>query len=139
MAIPGGGTAPVSQVTAPADPSVVPRRGRGAAQDTDQWTSPWTVTDAQNTAWSLQITFLPSSLECLHKLSWIYMFSRGGFFCLFVFKGKQCFVALFSPHSTHWSAHGQILRTMKTIGVTERTQHRQQRLPQAQSEHPASP
>lgn len=70
--LPGGETALMCQVTVLGDPSVVPGV---AAQDAAQWMSSWAVTDAQNTGWLLLIPFLPSSLGCLHKLSWIYIFN----------------------------------------------------------------
>ena len=84
--------------------------------------------------------------SCLLLLS-VYINSHGYtcsavvvfFVCLFLRENSVLWL-FFPPIAlTGVHAHGQILRTMKTIGVTERTQHRQQRLPQAQSEHPASP
>lgn len=119
--LPGGGTALMCQVTVLGDPSVVPGV---AAQDAAQWMSSWAVTDAQNTGWLLLIPFLPSSLGCLHKLSWIYIFNDRVLF--FFFKGKQ--VLWHSSHITHQNRQCQILRTTKTVGIIQNIKPRQQHL-----------
>ena len=70
----------MSQVTAPGDPSVVPRRGAGCSPRHRPMDIALDCYGCSEHSVVTRITFLPSSLECLHKLSWIYMFSRGVFF-----------------------------------------------------------